>query len=119
LVISGTILTASRFCHCRDDEEGGKTIAARAGEEFTVKLDSNATTGYQWQLAEPVDEKMIKFLRSEYIAPNTDLMGAPGVENWTFMALKPGRSKIALKYVRSWEKDNPPVDRKEFTITIK
>jgi predicted secreted protein len=119
LAISGVILAGSRFYHYRNDGMSGKTIIVRAGKEFAIRLGSNGTTGYQWQLAEPVDENMIRFMRSEYITPDTDLMGAPGVENWTFMALKTGKSKVTLKYVRPWEKDIPPVDRKEFVIVIR
>lgn len=123
LAISGIILLVNHIYHYRYEgmRETNKigTIMAYTGKKLEIKLDSNWTTGYQWQLAEPIDEKMIKFIKSEYISPNTNLAGAPGIEKWTFMALKSGKTKIALKYVRPWEKDNPPADRKEFTVVIR
>jgi inhibitor of cysteine peptidase len=39
----------------------------------------------------------------EYVAPTSDLMGAPGKEVWTFKALEKGTTIIAMQYSRPWE----------------
>jgi len=94
-------------------------ISARAGKEFTIRLDSNPTTGYSWQLAEPYDENIIRLLEAEYTPSTTKRVGASGVENWTFLALKKGAAKISLKYARPWEVNKPPAKEKVFLIRVR
>lgn len=85
-----------------------ENITTKVGNNFKIELKSNATTGYQWRLAKPVDDK-IQFLSSDYIAPNTNLMGAGGKEIWTFKAVKKGETKICFEYARPWENVKPEV----------
>ncbi|MBU0672161.1 MAG: protease inhibitor I42 family protein [Candidatus Margulisbacteria bacterium] len=90
----------------------------RIGENISFSLDSNATTGYQWQLARPLDNNFVELVSSVYLVPNTGRVGTGGTEIWTFKALKVGRTKIYLKYVRPWEKDEPPAETRVFDVKI-
>ena len=96
----------------------GEQIKPAVGQKFTITLKSNATTGYQWQLAKPIDGKMLKFLGSKYYPERTGLVGSGGVERWVFRSLKCGQTKLHFKYVRPWEKKVPPVDTREYLILI-
>jgi len=96
-----------------------EVINARAGENFTISLGSNPSTGYSWQLAKPLDEKIVRLVSSEYTSSQTKLVGAGGKENWTFLALKKGAAKIVLKYARPWEKDKLPAEQKTFSISVR
>jgi inhibitor of cysteine peptidase len=95
-----------------------KTVQRTVGETFSIVLDSNPTTGYQWQLANPPDEKIVKLIRSEYRASKTNLTGAGGKEIWTFVTLDTGQTAISFKYVRPWEKDKEPKKNVEFTLYV-
>jgi predicted secreted protein len=95
-----------------------KPIAANKGDEFIIVLDSNKTTGFGWQLAKPINQNMLKLLRTDYIPSETDLVGAGGKEEWTFIAVNSGKATIPLKYARPWEKVKPAKE-KTFTIIIK
>jgi inhibitor of cysteine peptidase len=95
------------------------TIQAAAGMEFVIILDANATTGYEWQLARPLDESRVRFVSSEYFPDNTGLVGSGGKSVWTFEALRTGKTKIFFKYVRPWEKDIPAVKESEFIVDIR
>ncbi len=95
-----------------------KIIKVQVEQEFTITLEANATTGYQWQLAKPLDEAMFQLVSSEYIADKTNRVGSGGKQVWIFKALKPGEAGIYFKYVRPWEKDVPPVKKESFLITI-
>jgi inhibitor of cysteine peptidase len=88
------------------------------GQEFTVTLASNATTGYHWELAAPLDEAVVKLVNSEYRTPETSALGAPGQEIWTFQAVGQGRTVIDLKYVRPWEKDVAPVETASYEVAV-
>jgi predicted secreted protein len=88
---------------------------AAVGEELTVTLGSNPTTGFQWsEDAKISDESVIKKVSHKFVGPGIDKPpGTPGEEVWTFKALKKGRSTINLEYSRSWEEKDA-----EWTVTI-
>lgn len=95
-------------------------IEVKAGQEFTIALESNRTTGYGWQLAEPLDENILKLVGSEYrSSATTPLPGAGGKEIWTFKAVAPGKTTVSLKYVRPWEKNVPPIQTAAFAVVVR
>lgn len=107
---------------------GGENVVAvtarsgtevRVGQQFTITMDSNRTTGFQWQLAKPLDETIVKLVGAEYRAPDALLPGAGGKEIWTFRAQGSGKAEIAFKYVRPWEKDAPPAREQDYAVTVK
>jgi inhibitor of cysteine peptidase len=93
-------------------------IKTQVGERVVIVLKSNKSTGYEWRLIAPVDEKMLKLLKAEYFLADNQLVGAGGKEVWTFEALKPGKTMLSFKYIRSWEKKLPPADQRTFVISI-
>jgi len=93
-------------------------IAAKAGDQFVVTLESNVTTGYKWQLAEKPNSKIVAFVKSVYNAPSQSIPGRGGTESWTFKAVGKGSTTITLQYVRPWEKGVAPVRVQKFQITI-
>ena len=94
-------------------------MEAQVGQSFTVMLEANKTTGYEWQFAKPLDKRMVKLISTEYLTDKTGLIGAGGKQVWVFEALKAGKAYIYFKYVRPWEKDVPPVKEEYFLIFIK
>jgi inhibitor of cysteine peptidase len=96
-----------------------KTIEAELCKDFAITLESNKTTGFGWDIAAPIDEKVLKFIGCEYIAADTGLIGSGGKEIWSFRAVCPGKTKISFKYTRPWEKDVPPAKNLMFNVVIK
>lgn len=99
--------------------EEANVIEVSQGEAFDVTLKSNATTGYSWQLAKPIDNKILKFVNSRYVVGKKRLPGAGGKEIWTFRTISTGKTDIFFKYVRPWEKDMPPAEKESFLVNIK
>ncbi|MCK9614430.1 MAG: serine hydrolase [Candidatus Omnitrophica bacterium] len=95
-----------------------KTIKVEVGQNFTITLEANATTGYEWQFAKPLDENSFKLISSEYVADETNRIGAGGRQIWILKALKAGETVISFKYVRPWEKDTPPAKEESFLINV-
>lgn len=93
-------------------------IETQVGQEFTITLDSNPSTGYGWQLAEPLDESILELVGSEYEPPEDGSIGTGGQELWTFKAVGQGETEIALKYVRPWEEDGVPAKERTFTVVV-
>lgn len=93
-------------------------IVAQRDKEFTVALDSNATTGYCWELSAPLDGAIVRLVKTEYRPGASERPGATGKEVWTFMASGVGETEIAMKYVRPWEREATPARTALFKVTI-
>jgi predicted secreted protein len=78
-------------------------IKVEKGSDFTIVLDSNPTTGYQWQFASAIDENVISLSKTEYVKSEPATIGSGGQEKWTFTAEGIGETSINLTYVRPWE----------------
>jgi predicted secreted protein len=94
-------------------------VAAEEGRVFSVFLDSNRTTGYEWRLARPLDGGMVQLVRSEYAPPEGGRVGEVGREEWVFLAKGSGKTEILLEYVRPWEKGQPPAAQARVKVSIK
>jgi predicted secreted protein len=103
----------------RQQESTSGRFELEVGQEFTVTLASNASTGYHWELTEPLDESMVNLVTSEYQTPETRMLGATGKEIWTFRAVGQGETVVNLKYVRPWEKDIAPVKTASYLVIIR
>lgn len=95
-----------------------KELRTSVGKELAITLESNKTTGFQWQLAEPPDRKVLEFVRAEYMSENANLVGAGGKEIWIFKAVACGKAIVSLEYARPWEKDIPPIKKEVFVVTV-
>ena len=108
--------------------EGEKTaetsIIVKGTGEFSIKIQSNPTTGYSWAVQKITDETLVQFKRveewdeEEQDSKKPPLLGAPTFEVLTFAALKPGKAEIHLKYRRPWEKDVPPIKTHRVYVTV-
>jgi inhibitor of cysteine peptidase len=94
-------------------------INTRLYNKFSIDLASNPTTGYGWRLGGKLNGELIKPLGSQFIPPQTQLVGAGGREIWRFQAVGRGRTKIVLEYARPWEKNIKPADRRVYEVLIK
>lgn len=70
-------------------EETKRTLTV--GEEFTIELPSNPTTGYRWFMLvnQSPKERWIELVKSEYVPDQPILLGSGGKEKLTFKAMRP------------------------------
>ena len=115
-----SILAVSLIAGCSGVDaytDSEQVINTTVNQEFTIALDSNPTTGYDWEAS--YDENMISLEKEEY---NPDekapgLLGAGGTQYYRFQALKVGETEITVTYKRSWETEY--YEQKVFTVDIK
>ena len=98
-------------------------ITVKSPGEFSLKIESNPTTGYSWWLQElSKEEKSLLILKKKEVEEpgeqSQPRLGAPTYEIFTFAALRPGEAVIQLNYRRPWEKDVPPIKTHKVTVTI-
>jgi predicted secreted protein len=96
-----------------ENKKQDENITVKKGQEFTITLESNPTTGYQWI---PTFNTSIINLVSHNFQPSTKLMGSPGTEIFIFKATNQGTEPLKMIYKRSWEKEF--VKEKVFMINV-
>jgi predicted secreted protein len=87
-------------------------------DDFTVVLESNATTGFTWQLETVPPENVVRLVRDVYVEPDTDLVGAAGRQELTFEGVGDGSTFIQLWYIRSFDDPPEPADRAQFEVIV-
>jgi inhibitor of cysteine peptidase len=90
-----------------------REIAASVGEPFVIELESNPTTGYEWQL--DVDESRVKVVGRQY-RRGGEGVGAGGSELFTLQPVKSGDVSIRAEYKRAWEASG--VESREFRLHV-
>lgn len=84
---------------------------------FSVNLNSNPTTGYQWILTS-YDKYLLKLNTSQFMASKSRLLGASGVTIFNFSIIegvrRPQTTVIKFVYRRPWESNTGTT--KEVTI---
>ncbi|HJJ54849.1 MAG TPA: protease inhibitor I42 family protein [Methanocorpusculum sp.] len=79
------------------------TYVPTVGDKIIVKIAGNpASTGYEWTI-HPSDG--LSIVNEEFIAPDSELLGASGTYVWTLSASQPGTYEIIGKCARSNEAD--------------
>ncbi len=89
-----------------DQSQSGKQIEAKQGDVIKIRLDSNVTTGFQWQLSANSNEAVVSLADHAYVAPHGQgepVTGAGGSEEWRFKATGAGTSDLRLEYSQPWE----------------
>lgn len=96
----------------------GTPVIVNIGDRFSIELPSNATTGYSWEFGTPIDTEYLTNVKTDYINPDTTLVGAGGTQVWIFEAIQPGSTTILLEYKRPWEVNVPAIQTALFDVTI-
>jgi predicted secreted protein len=84
------------------------SVEVELGDEFTVSLCSNPSTGFQWiEMADISDPGVLEQVSHEYGGPSENGAppppGTPGIQIWRFKTLKEGTSILSFEYSRDWE----------------
>ncbi len=93
----------------QDDSGGAREV--RLGDEITVVLDENPTTGYRWH--PDIDPARLQLTGDQYQGPERPV-GASGTRRMTFALLEAGAARLHLVKRRSWEQ----VGVAEFNVAL-
>lgn len=82
-----------------------KVLHIKSGNLMALKLDSNPSTGYRWDVVlDKAAEGKIQKVGSSFIMPREDeRTGATGTEILVLAALEAGEYTVNLEYKRPWE----------------
>jgi inhibitor of cysteine peptidase len=103
------------------ESNNGDDLNLKVNDTITIKLESNATTGYKWNLFEENNSGIITMISSGYTEKENkdNLVGAGGFETFSFKAISRGNTTITLTYNRQWEKDVQPEKIFKLNISVK
>ncbi len=98
-------------------------VEVAVGASFEVHMDSNPTTGYMWRVREPLDAHLSAGPKRYEGAPTAapgqpQIVGAGGVEYFSFTGVTAGEATLVLEYARSWEK-GPAETVRTWLVTVK
>ena len=98
------------------EKDAGRVVEVGAGQQFTVRLPSNATTGFRWEVADAGAVTQVG--ESVYEAPQEPgIVGAGGTEVFTFKTGTSGPAELKLEYRRPGDKNSPA--EKTWSVTVK
>lgn len=100
------------------EKNNGDKLTLKMKDTIKIRLESNITTGYNWNLSENNNTEIISLISSEYTEKenNKNLEGKGGFETFYFKAESAGNTVLTLTYNRPWEKDVQP--EKIFKLNI-
>ncbi|MGE5137888.1 MAG: protease inhibitor I42 family protein [Rudaea sp.] len=96
------------------DDQNGKTVEVRTGQVLNVSLKANPSTGYTWEVSQPLGFLLLQG-EPEFKA-DSNLVGAPGRLTLRFKVTGAGSGSLQLVYHRLWEKGVEPIGT--FTINV-
>jgi len=109
--VSGTVEVTAK--------DNGKIVSAAVGNLVRITLESNPSTGYNWELRD-FDYGAAIFHSSDLVARKTGnvLMGAPGDTVIVLQAVAPGSQQITAVYRRPWEPADQVAATFSFTLEV-
>lgn len=110
--------TVALLVTSRMSASGAIPVAVRVGDQFTISLPSNQTTGFSWRLARGMSSTVLKMVGSKYVDMSGGIPGRGGSETWSFTALHRGKTTVTLEYARPWEKGVKPAKRQAFAVVV-
>ena len=113
------------YCECissQDDlifnkEDDGKIANLKVADEFFISLDASPTTGYTWAVAQ-IDSSLIEQIGEVAFKAESELLGASGIQTFTFNCIQTGNTVLEMIYHRPWDKESAPLDTFSLTLNI-
>lgn len=99
------------------ENDAGKTVELRVGDELEILLPGNPATGYAWEVSS-LDSSVLKPDKSEYLHGN-QAIGSGGMEVIRLHAICEGSGELKLIYHRPFERNKPPLKTLAVNILIK
>ncbi len=116
-------VTMSASCDQFDAQKGiTQTAEVFVGDEVTVTLCSNPTTGFAWQEPEISDVGTVSLADKTFGAPvagESTAVGAAGTDYVTLKATAKGTSTIVLHYSQPWAGDTSNAWTYTLTVTVR
>ena len=125
LLILLVALTLATACSPQQQEvkvtidDAGREMQLKKGQPLVITLEGNPTTGYSWEVAEPLDEQVLRQAGEPEFKTESEALGAGGVQILRFEAVNAGTITLKLVYHRPWEKDVEPLETYSIQVVVR
>jgi inhibitor of cysteine peptidase len=125
LLILLVALTVAAGCRSQQQEvkasvdDAGREVQLNKGQTLAVTLEGNPSTGYSWEVAEPLDEKVLRQVGEPEFKAESEALGAGGVQILRFEAVNTGQIALNLVYHRPWEKGVEPLETYSLQVIVR
>ncbi|MBP1632500.1 MAG: inhibitor of cysteine peptidase [Acidobacteria bacterium] len=96
-------------------EDDGRRVEVAAGEQITLRLEGNPTTGWAWQVT-AVDPAVLAPAGEPDYESSSDADGAGGTYTFRFEAVAAGETQLVLEYAPTW--GAPEAVPQVFRVTV-
>jgi len=95
-----------------------ESIVVQVGDEFTVSLESNPTTGFAWTLVEVLPDWLEQTdYQYKPSVHEPGMVGSGGIDEWTYRAKAAGATTLLYVYRQPWiSKEVPP--EKTYSVQV-
>ena len=97
-----------------DANDSGKSVPLEIGQNLSISLPENPTTGYAWN-ATVTDGLLIAETAYAPDPQSTGMVGVGGTRNWTVRGVRAGTQQFDAVYVRPFD---PELAAGEFNLTV-
>ena len=97
------------------DDDYGQLVTIGVGDELTVTLAANPTTGHRWEVG-ALDARVLAARGPSQYVPASPAIGSGGKEILSFRGNERGRTELKLCMRRPFERSKPAA--KEFNVTV-
>ena len=119
IACSTSTMSSSKSSTVRLNEaDDGSSIELRQGDRLEVILPANPTTGFQWEI-KAVNTDILHPIGEPTFKPSSTAVGSAGNVTLSFQATSSGQTKLELIHHRPFEKNVPPIQSFEVTVSVK
>jgi inhibitor of cysteine peptidase len=95
----------------------GKSITVHTGDEISINLTENPTTGYRWTI-DQTGPTVLASQNPTFSSAPSGAIGSGGIRTFTFIAKQPGTVRLQLRLWRRWQGDSSIIDRYDITVQV-
>ena len=101
------------------EAHAGDETRMRRGQLLAIALDSNASTGYAWEIVEDGSPLLEPAPLPASTAPAAPPMpGAGGTSRWRYRAVQTGTTTLRLVYRRPWQQGVEPMRSASYRVVV-
>ena len=100
--------------------DSGKTVYLKIGEQITIKLPENQSTGYSWRMMTiPQSQMVISQAADQFARSQTNTLGAGGERVFQYQATNIGTVDLYGFHSRPWESDSNVQPSIKYRIVVR
>ena len=100
-------------------DDAGREKQLQKGQTLVITLEGNPTTGYSWEVAEPLNEQVLRQVGEPEFKAESQALGAGGIQVLRFEAVNAGKTTLKLIYHRPWEEGVDPLETYSIEVVVR